>query len=111
MPSRMRTPADVARTLASAEDLDAVITAAGLTREQAAELVRKDPRQVRRWLSGTVPLGALELYLAVVAQLDEHPPCKREVAGSTPAAGSGAAPRSPHQVSTHGARCQFKRAA
>lgn len=60
----MRTLAPEPRTLATAR-LRRAICATGLSQERAGQLVGKDGRQVRRWLSGSVALGALELLLAL----------------------------------------------
>lgn len=57
-----------ARALASSE-LGRRIRVARMTQESAGALVRVDARQVRRWLSGDVSLGPLELYL-VLDRLD-----------------------------------------
>jgi len=79
-----------ARTVASAR-LRRAICAAGLTQHEAGALIGKDARQVRRWLSGRVALGALELVAAIeslgdqqapVAQLDAAPVPNPEDASS-----------------------------
>lgn len=51
-----------ARTLATAR-LRRAIYDSGLTQHEAGQLVGVDGRQLRRWLSGDVSLGALELFV------------------------------------------------
>ncbi len=46
--------------------------AAGLTQEQAAELLGVDARQVRRWESGESPMGALELVVLLEGLMGER---------------------------------------
>jgi transcriptional regulator with XRE-family HTH domain len=60
---KVLTLADGARTRksAAAERLKAARIKRGLTQEQAAQRNGLDPRQVRRWENGEVPLGPLEL--------------------------------------------------
>jgi DNA-binding transcriptional regulator YiaG len=60
MKRKLVTAPSEARTLASCA-LKKVREASGLTQEQAAALAGLDPRQVRRWENGEVPLGPLEL--------------------------------------------------
>jgi len=52
----------LARTQASSVVRRARVRA-GLTQEQAGELLGVDARQVRRWESGESPMGALELVV------------------------------------------------
>jgi hypothetical protein len=59
-------PGPTARTLATAR-LRRAIVAADLTQERAGGLLKRDARQVRRWLSGRVSLGPLELLCAIEA--------------------------------------------
>jgi len=58
------TPAKEPRAQASAR-LRSARLRAGLTQERAADLVGVDARQLRRWENGEVPLGPLELLLAL----------------------------------------------
>lgn len=69
-----------ARTLATAR-LRIAIRDAGLTREEAAALLGKDARQVRRWLSGRVSLGPLELLCAIDSGAPARPAMDAEVLG------------------------------
>jgi transcriptional regulator with XRE-family HTH domain len=63
---KLRTGRSRTRTLATAR-LRKVICSLGLTQEEAGRLVGVDGRQVRRWLSGDVSLGALELLIELEA--------------------------------------------
>jgi hypothetical protein len=72
-PSRVVTLPGPTRTRASAR-LRRALCDARLTQEQAGRLVGKDARQVRRWLTGGVPLGALELLVALEERTEQvHP--------------------------------------
>jgi len=62
-----------ARTLATAR-LRREICASGLTQAEFGALVGVDARQVRRWLSGRVSLGALEALCALEATTGSTPP-------------------------------------
>lgn len=66
---KLRSPRPQARARASAL-LRRVLCSAGLTQQEAGARVGKDARQVRRWLSGDVPLGALELLAALLPAND-----------------------------------------
>ena len=59
----MDTAPAATRTLRAAAFLRRRLCECGVTQEQAAALIGKDSRQVRRWLSGRVSLGALELLV------------------------------------------------
>jgi transcriptional regulator with XRE-family HTH domain len=69
MPGNLRTLRPPARTSTScaARRLVSALHASGLSQIEAAELVGVDPRQVRRWLHGEVPMGALELLVELDA--------------------------------------------
>jgi hypothetical protein len=62
MSAKVITLRPTARTRASSR-IQKLICEAGLTQDEAGKLRGKDARQVRRWLSGKVSLGALELVI------------------------------------------------
>lgn len=67
----VRTARALARTLASAR-LKIAVDRSGLSQQNLGALVGVDARQVRRWLSGAVSLGPLEL-LAVIESSKQKP--------------------------------------
>jgi transcriptional regulator with XRE-family HTH domain len=67
-PGKLTMPRPIARTHASSW-VRSARRAAGLTQEQAVELLGVDARQVRRWESGESPMGALELMRRAGVQL------------------------------------------
>lgn len=64
MPAKVLTLPLTPRTQATAR-LRRALCASGLTQHEAGALVGKDARQIRRWLSGRVSLGALELLVVL----------------------------------------------
>lgn len=71
MSTKVFPPRPLARTHASSW-VRSARRAAGLTQEQAAELLGVDARQVRRWESGESPMGALELVVLLEQRVGER---------------------------------------